>query len=85
MVPEPRASPTVRSVAEPPADLSAQAAGLFKASGYPQLAKLKCRVSRQTVKLCGQVASFYLKQMAQTLVLQLDSVRELRNCVEVVG
>lgn len=54
----------------------------LKACGYSELTRIGCRVDDGTVELMGSVPSFFLKQMAQTLVLRLD-VKGVRNDIQV--
>ncbi len=52
---------------------------------WPELRSVTCRVSEQQIILSGQVPSFYLKQVAQSLIL--DRVRHtlmLENRLEVL-
>ena len=51
---------------------------------YPPLQRLSCQGEHDVVSLRGRVESFYLKQLAQTLVSHIPGVREVQNEVEVV-
>jgi osmotically-inducible protein OsmY len=53
----------------------------LKSSGYAQLRSLECDVEDGVVELSGCVPSFYLKQMAQVVVMRLSTVKEVRNQV----
>ncbi len=55
----------------------------LSASGYVSLRALRCEVAGAVVILRGALPSYYLKQMAQTLVLRLTGVRGVTNLVEV--
>jgi hypothetical protein len=52
-------------------------------SKYAPLRQLNCRVFEGIVEISGTVASFYLKQLAQAAVLQLNRESRVRNLVEV--
>jgi len=55
----------------------------LRSSGYRRLTKLQCEISAGVVTLSGAVPSFFLKQLAQEVVLRLAHVREVRNRVQV--
>jgi osmotically-inducible protein OsmY len=57
----------------------------LRSSGYRHLRNLECRVRDDLVILMGILPSFYLKQVAQTIVMSVDQVREVRNVVEVAS
>ena len=55
----------------------------LRSSGYRHLWNLECEVHDDLVTLTGVLPSFYLKQVAQTIAMSVDRVREVRNIVEV--
>lgn len=55
----------------------------LRSSGYRLLWNLECEVREDLVTLTGVLPSFYLKQVAQTIAMGVDQVREVRNGVEV--
>jgi len=55
----------------------------LRSSGYRLLGNLECKVCGDLVILTGVLPSFYLKQVAQTIAMSVDQVREVRNVVEV--
>ena len=55
------------------------------ASGYRILTRVVCRACDGTLTLTGQVPSFYLKQVAQTLVGNMPDVRQVVNQLVVVS
>jgi hypothetical protein len=63
--------------------LHATALNLLQSSGYAALRRLRCEIRETDVIVTGVVPSFYLKQMAQTLILRLDGIHTVRNLVEV--
>lgn len=65
--------------------VQAAATAALGSSKYNALRKLKCRVCEGVVEISGTVASFYLKQLAQTLVMHMEGVAGIRNLVEVSG
>lgn len=56
----------------------------LRESGYRPLGNLICTNESGVVTIRGCVPSFYLKQLAQTLVGGVDAVRRIENHVEVV-
>jgi hypothetical protein len=63
--------------------LCTAALGLLRSSGYRPLARLDCEVRDGRAILSGVVPTFYLKQVAQTLLLRLGEVQGVKNLVEV--
>jgi hypothetical protein len=64
--------------------LHAEVTEVLNASGYRSFAGLKCRIDRGTVELAGVVPTFYLKQLGQEAVLRLNTVKQIRNRVQVI-
>lgn len=56
----------------------------LRSSPIPALRKLSLAESETTVTIQGQVASYYLKQLAQETILPLLDGRQLLNRVQVV-
>jgi hypothetical protein len=56
---------------------------LLIASAYRSLRRVHCCCQGGTVVLGGNVPSFYLKQIAQTLVMQIAGIDRVRNCIVV--
>jgi hypothetical protein len=54
-------------------------------SKYTALRQLNCSVAGGVIEITGTVSSFYLKQLAQAAVLQVEQVGSVRNLVEVCG
>jgi hypothetical protein len=48
-------------------------------SGYSSLSKIKCEVFEGEVAVIGVVPSFYLKQMAQTIILRIGQIKVKNN------
>ncbi|MCB9940640.1 MAG: BON domain-containing protein [Planctomycetaceae bacterium] len=46
---------------------------------YPELKGIRCLASDCNVSLVGTISSYYLKQVAQTTVLQVSGVRRVDN------
>ena len=53
----------------------------LQSSGYRELQSVSCEYSLGVLTLSGRIPSFYLKQVAQTLIQ--DLVDEIRNRLEV--
>lgn len=56
----------------------------LRKSPYLPLRSLKCSYYQGKLLLSGQVATFYLKQLAQSLARSAGEI-EVVNCVEVAG
>lgn len=52
-------------------------------TGYRPLRCIDCRVSRGVVVLSGRVPSWYMKQVAQTVVQKIDAVDVVENRLQV--
>lgn len=65
------------------AELSRRAEERLKESPYQQLHQVRCDFWEGVLTLRGRLTSFFLKQMAQTVVSQLDGVQECDNRIEV--
>jgi hypothetical protein len=57
----------------------------LQSAGYRALADLDCRVVNGSIVLSGSVSSYYLKQIAQAVVLRLATPWRVNNCVNVMG
>jgi osmotically-inducible protein OsmY len=55
----------------------------FRATPYRELVRVVCRFQRGTVTLDGEVSSYYLKQIAQTLAKHVHGVTRVVNRVGV--
>ncbi|MEO8269805.1 MAG: BON domain-containing protein [Aureliella sp.] len=53
-------------------------------SPYSELKRAKCETHDDTIVLRGQVSSYYLKQMAQSLVARVAPAARIRNQLQVV-
>ena len=54
-------------------------------SSIPALRRLSVEESPTQVRISGSVASYYLKQLAQEIIMPLLDHRELDNQVKVLG
>jgi hypothetical protein len=52
-------------------------------SAYPDLRRLRCDFHDGVVSIRGRLPSFFLKQMAQTIVSRIDGVRRVNNLIKV--
>lgn len=64
-------------------ELPIRVSSALRNSPYRALHAVQADVQAGTVRLHGQVRSFYEKQLAQIAVMQVEGVRHLRNEVEV--
>jgi osmotically-inducible protein OsmY len=55
----------------------------LRRSGYSSLSEIKCEVVDGVVAVCGVVPSFFLKQMAQTIILRIGQAKAIRNNLKV--
>lgn len=60
-----------------------EAERLLGASGYTDLRRLRCDCHDGVVSIRGHLSSYFLKQMAQTLVSRIDGVRRVSNLIKV--
>jgi osmotically-inducible protein OsmY len=65
------------------ADVVRQAEQRLKNCPYQELRDIICDYHEGVLTLRGRVNSFYLKQMAQTVVAKIDGVDECVNRIEV--
>lgn len=65
--------------------LRAEIESRLRKSGYPDLQRVSCDLCEGVLTLRGRVSTFYMKQVAQTLIGQMDEVGELDNRLEVVA
>jgi osmotically-inducible protein OsmY len=63
--------------------VASKARQLLDQSNYLALRRLHCEFHDGQLVLLGRVPTYYLKQMAQTLVRQLPQVRQIENRVDV--
>jgi hypothetical protein len=55
----------------------------LRRSGYRALSEVQCEVNGAMVALSGVVPSFFLKQIAQAIILRMGNVNGLINHLEV--
>lgn len=65
--------------------VQAEAQLRLRKSGYPELRLIACVFHEGVLTLRGRVTTYYLKQMAQTLIRELESVGEINNRLEVAA
>jgi osmotically-inducible protein OsmY len=65
--------------------VEAEAQSRLRESGYHQLSVVSCDFHEGVLTLRGKVSSFYLKQVAQTLIRRLQRVAEVNNRLEVAA
>jgi len=61
----------------------ATARSRLRSTGYTSLDQIECQFRDGTLILAGRVGSFYQKQVAQTVVMDVDGVEQLVNQIEV--
>jgi hypothetical protein len=66
-------------------DLRIAALNLLHSSSYTTLRRLRCEVTDAVVIVHGILPSYYLKQVAQSIVLRLEGIDGVMNLVEVRG
>ncbi len=79
--------PTRRDSKPPERALMAQseAQSRLRESGYREFQSVSCEYSGGVLTLRGRVPSFYLKQLAQTLIRGVRFVAEIHNRLEVAA
>lgn len=77
--------PLGRSLAESWRQIREAAQGRLGSSPYAPLRGVTCDFREGVLTLRGRVSSFYLKQLAQTLVAKVPGVEMVVNNVEVSG
>jgi len=55
----------------------------FGQLGYPQLQALQCSVEDGMLKMTGELDSFYLKQVAQSVAIKILGPNFVQNQIEV--
>jgi osmotically-inducible protein OsmY len=55
----------------------------LRKSAYVELRRVACEYHEGALTLHGRVSSYYLKQLAQSLVSELEGVLELNNQLDV--
>ena len=55
----------------------------LRRSGYSSLSNITIEVAGGVVAVLGGVPSFFLKQMAQTIILRIGQVKAIRNNLNV--
>ena len=63
--------------------VQAEAQSRLRKSGYHELHIVSCEFHEGVLTLRGQVSTFHLKQVAQTIVRRLEGVGEINNRLEV--
>jgi hypothetical protein len=63
--------------------IEAAAETALQQSPYRELGSVSCHFQEGVLTLRGCVSSYYLKQVAQTLVRATGNVQQLRNCLRV--
>jgi osmotically-inducible protein OsmY len=58
---------------------------VLRGSSHFGLRRIRCKYVDGVATLTGDVSSYYLKQVAQTIVGQLPQVRQVKNEIRVVG
>jgi len=69
----------------PPSSLGLEAERRLRGSGYLALRDVVCEAQAGIVRLRGRLASYYLKQVAQALVADIDGVRGVVNLIEITA
>ncbi|WP_409999825.1 BON domain-containing protein [Gimesia panareensis] len=59
--------------------LSHRIKSLYQTSGYRTLSRVRVDVNQDEVSLEGQVPTYFIKQVAQSLILALDQSKQVHN------
>lgn len=82
--------PTPSTTKQPVDDSTSQpsATDLLRESlgrlGYQQLSDIQCSTSGDEIVLSGQLDSFYLKQVAQSVAINIPGINRVKNEIQVV-
>lgn len=63
--------------------LEVAAARCLGECGYPALRRVACEYRDGTITLRGRVPSYFLKQLAQSVVRHCAGVKRVENCLQV--
>ena len=85
MIATARESQELEVVAHRDRQIYVAAREVLSSSKYGALRSLNCSVHEGVVEISGTVSTFYLKQLAQTAMMQLNPSGHVRNLVEVNG
>jgi len=72
-------------VTRPRGGLGLEAERRLWGSGYLALRDVLCEAHAGSVRLRGRLPSYYLKQMAQSLVADIEGVGRVVNLIEIAG
>lgn len=64
-------------------DPAVNAKVILQSSSYVAIAQLRCEFDNGVLTISGELPSFYLKQLAQTLIRNIEGIQRIVNCVEV--
>lgn len=73
-------APTRRKVKE---TVESEADARLQQAPYRELHTVACSFDQGVLTLKGRVSTYYMKQLAQTVVRELDGVRSIHNRVQV--
>ena len=65
--------------------IQTEAQSRLRTSGYHELHLVSCEFHEGVLTLRGHVSTFHLKQVAQTLIRDVDGVGEINNRLEVAA
>jgi osmotically-inducible protein OsmY len=78
-----KAAPSARAAQQNDAQLREQILSSLERSSHAALASVHCRVQDGVVELSGDVPSYYMKQVAQSVVLCHGPLKGVRNLIRV--
>ena len=64
-------------------ELAARVESHLRATSYAQLRDVSCETELGVLTLRGRVSTFYMKQIAQTLVREVPGVSQVVNLIQV--
>ena len=73
----------VRSIPATRHPLEVEAEGRLRHAGYSPLRQLACHIHGRVLTILGRVPSYYMKQVAQSLLLELDGIEAIDNQLDV--
>ena len=73
------------STAKQDVRIETEAQGRLRQAGHYYLRSMHCTVANGVLTLRGQVPNYYLKQLVQSLLIDIDGLRAIDNAIEVVS
>jgi hypothetical protein len=80
-----RESPAALPIDDSRQPVEIEAEARLRRSSFPPLWQVTCQVQGHALTLHGRVPSYYLKQVAQTLLVRMEGIKVINNELDVVS